>query len=110
MTEDIFPDQVPLGVPGGCSFHWELHWPSQQELPPLTVGAVFANGAFGALTSPLCNITITTASNLDMDLVDHARYKLKSSAIGAVLAAGLFNSIRVHCFYNLKSILYNLLR
>ncbi|MDF2036256.1 Na+/H+ antiporter NhaC family protein [Cytobacillus oceanisediminis] len=57
---------------------------------PLTVGAVFASGAFGALTSPLGDTTITTASILDMDLVDYARYKLKVSAIGAVIAAGLF--------------------
>lgn len=57
---------------------------------PLTVGAVFASGAFGALTSPLGDTTITTASILDMDLVDYARYKLKVSAIGGVIAAGLF--------------------
>lgn len=57
---------------------------------PLTVGAVFASGAFGALTSPLGDTTITTASILDMDLVDYARYKLKVSAIGGLIAAGLF--------------------
>lgn len=57
---------------------------------PLTVGAVFASGAFGALTSPLGDTTITTASILDMDLVNYARYKLKVSAIGGVIAAGLF--------------------
>ncbi|WP_163140711.1 Na+/H+ antiporter NhaC family protein [Bacillus sp. 22-7] len=57
---------------------------------PLTVGAVFASGAFGALTSPLGDTTITTASILDMDLVDYARYKLKVSAIGVVIAAALF--------------------
>jgi Na+/H+ antiporter NhaC len=53
---------------------------------PLTVGAVFASGAFGALTSPLGDTTITTASILDLPIVDYARYKLKVSAIGAVLA------------------------
>ncbi|GLB61608.1 Na+/H+ antiporter NhaC family protein [Cytobacillus sp. NCCP-133] len=57
---------------------------------PLTVGAVFASGAFGAITSPLGDTTITTASILDMDLVDYARYKLKVSAIGAVLATAIF--------------------
>ncbi|MBT2686824.1 sodium:proton antiporter [Bacillus sp. ISL-47] len=57
---------------------------------PLTVGAVFASGAFGALTSPLGDTTITTASILDMDLVDYARYKLKISVIGGVIATGLF--------------------
>ena len=53
---------------------------------PLTVGAVFASGAFGALTSPLGDTTITTASILDMPLVEYARYKLKISVIGAVIA------------------------
>jgi len=57
---------------------------------PLTVGAVFASGAFGALTSPLGDTTITTASILDMDLIDYARYKLKISTIGAIIAAILF--------------------
>jgi Na+/H+ antiporter NhaC len=53
---------------------------------PLTVGAVFASGAFGALTSPLGDTTITTASILDIPLVDYARYKLKISALGGVIA------------------------
>jgi len=57
---------------------------------PLTVGAVFASGAFGALTSPLGDTTITTAAILDMSLVDYARYKLKLSAIGGVIAFVLF--------------------
>ncbi|MBU7592878.1 Na+/H+ antiporter NhaC family protein [Metabacillus halosaccharovorans] len=57
---------------------------------PLTVGAVFASGAFGALTSPLGDTTITTASILDMDLIDYARYKLKISTIGGLIAAVLF--------------------
>ena len=50
---------------------------------PLTVGAVFASGAFGALTSPLGDTTITTASILDLDLVNYARYKLKLASLGA---------------------------
>jgi Na+/H+ antiporter NhaC len=53
---------------------------------PLTVGAVFASGAFGALASPLGDTTITTASILDMPLVEYARYKLKISIIGGVIA------------------------
>jgi len=57
---------------------------------PLTVGAVFASGAFGALTSPLGDTTITTASILDMPLVDYARFKLKISVIGAAIAIGLY--------------------
>ncbi|MEH7095557.1 Na+/H+ antiporter NhaC family protein [Neobacillus vireti] len=57
---------------------------------PLTVGAVFASGAFGALTSPLGDTTITTASILDMPLVEYARFKLKISVIGAALAIGLY--------------------
>lgn len=57
---------------------------------PLTVGAVFASGAFGALTSPLGDTTITTASILDMDLVEYAQYKLKVSAIGGIIAIALY--------------------
>jgi Na+/H+ antiporter NhaC len=57
---------------------------------PLTVGAVFASGAFGALTSPLGDTTITTASILDLSLVDYARYKLKISAIGGAIAIVLY--------------------
>lgn len=57
---------------------------------PLTVGAVFASGAFGALTSPLGDTTITTASILDMPLVEYARFKLKISVIGAGIAIVLY--------------------
>jgi Na+/H+ antiporter NhaC len=57
---------------------------------PMTVGAVFASGSFGAMTSPLGDTTITTASILEMPLVDYARYKLKISAIGAGIATGLY--------------------
>lgn len=52
----------------------------------LTVGAVFASGAFGALASPLGDTTITTASILDMPLVEYARYKLKFASICAGIA------------------------
>ncbi|WP_223587639.1 Na+/H+ antiporter NhaC family protein [Neobacillus bataviensis] len=57
---------------------------------PLTVGAVFASGAFGALASPLGDTTITTASILDMPLIDYARYKLKVSALGGIIAVVLY--------------------
>ncbi|MDR7000189.1 Na+/H+ antiporter NhaC family protein [Neobacillus niacini] len=57
---------------------------------PLTVGAVFASGAFGALTSPLGDTTITTASILDMPLVDYARFKLKVAVIGGIIAIVLY--------------------
>lgn len=57
---------------------------------PLTVGAVFASGAFGALTSPLGDTTITTASILDLELVEYAQYKLKLSAVGGVIAIALY--------------------
>ncbi|GGB38463.1 tetracycline efflux Na+/H+ antiporter family transporter Tet(35) [Lentibacillus populi] len=53
---------------------------------PLTVGAVFASGAFGAFTSPLGDTTITTASILELPLVDYAQYKLKMAAVGAGIA------------------------
>src|SRR5699024_2695801 len=57
---------------------------------PLTVGAVFASGSFGAMTSPLGDTTITTASILEMPLVDYARYKLKICAVGAGIAAVIY--------------------
>jgi len=57
---------------------------------PLTVGAVFASGAFGAITSPLGDTTITTASILDFSLVDYARYKLKIASVGACIAIFLY--------------------
>ncbi|MFC0273014.1 Na+/H+ antiporter NhaC family protein [Metabacillus herbersteinensis] len=57
---------------------------------PLTVGAVFASGTFGALTSPLGDTTITTASILEMTLVEYARYKLKISCIGGAIAIALY--------------------
>lgn len=57
---------------------------------PLTVGAVFASGAFGALTSPLGDTTITTAAILDLPIVDYARYKLKISSIGAIIATIIY--------------------
>ncbi len=57
---------------------------------PLTVGAVFASGAFGALASPLGDTTITTASILDLTLVDYARYKLKISLVGGAIATVLY--------------------
>jgi len=72
---------MPLGIALAVSTNASI---------PLTVGAVFASGAFGALTSPLGDTTITTAAILDMSLVDYARYKLKLSAIGGVIAIILF--------------------
>lgn len=57
---------------------------------PLTAGAVFASGAFGALTSPLGDTTITTASILDMPLVEYARYKLKISVIGGLISVCMY--------------------
>ncbi|WP_191560616.1 Na+/H+ antiporter NhaC family protein [Metabacillus idriensis] len=59
---------------------------------PLTVGAVFAAGSFGAMTSPLGDTTITTASILEMPLVEYARYKLKFTAIGGAAAIVLYVS------------------
>jgi Na+/H+ antiporter NhaC len=57
---------------------------------PLTVGAVFASGAFGALCSPLGDTTITTAAILDMSLVDYARFKLKIASVGGVISIVLY--------------------
>ncbi len=60
---------------------------------PLTVGAVFASGSFGAMTSPLGDTTITTASILEMPLVDYARYKLKICSIGVGIAVGIYLAV-----------------
>jgi Na+/H+ antiporter NhaC len=57
---------------------------------PLTVGAVFASGAFGALASPLGDTTITTASIMDLPIVEYARYKLKVSVIGGVISIAFY--------------------
>src|SRR5699024_9894353 len=57
---------------------------------PMTIGAVFASGSFGAMTSPLGDTTITTASILEVPLVDYARYKLKIVSIGAGIAAVMY--------------------
>lgn len=57
---------------------------------PLTVGAVFASGAFGALASPLGDTTITTASIMDLPIVEYARYKLKVSVIGGIISIGCY--------------------
>ncbi|MEH7254664.1 Na+/H+ antiporter NhaC family protein, partial [Neobacillus niacini] len=57
---------------------------------PLTLGAVFASGAFGALASPLGDTTITTASILDLQIVEYARYKLKVSLIGGVISIAFY--------------------
>jgi Na+/H+ antiporter NhaC len=73
----LMPLGVSLAVATGASI-------------PLTVGAVFASGAFGALTSPLGDTTITTASILELSLVDYARYKLKIAAVGGVIAICLY--------------------
>lgn len=53
---------------------------------PLSVGAVFASGTFGAFASPLGDTTITTSTILDMSPVDYSKYKLKISLIGALLS------------------------
>jgi tetracycline resistance efflux pump len=56
---------------------------------PITVGAVFASGTFGAFASPLGDTTITTASIMDLDLIEYAKYKLKISIIcGGLSLAG----------------------
>jgi Na+/H+ antiporter NhaC len=73
----LMPLGVSLAVATGASI-------------PLTVGAVFASGAFGALTSPLGDTTITTATILDMPLVDYSRYKLKIAILGGVIAIVLY--------------------
>nr|WP_236546421.1 Na+/H+ antiporter NhaC family protein [Anoxybacillus sp. PDR2] len=53
---------------------------------PMTVGAVFASGTFGAFASPLGDTTITTSSIMDLDLMEYAKYKLKISLVCGVLS------------------------
>ncbi|CDQ38758.1 MULTISPECIES: Na+/H+ antiporter NhaC family protein [Virgibacillus] len=72
---------MPLGVALAASTGASL---------PMTVGAVFASGSFGAMTSPLGDTTITTASILEVPLIDYARYKLKIVSIGLGIAAVLY--------------------
>jgi tetracycline resistance efflux pump len=56
----------------------------------MTVGAVFASGTFGAFASPVGDTTITTASIMDMDLVEYARYKLKAALVSAGLSFAIY--------------------
>ncbi|WP_369405059.1 Na+/H+ antiporter NhaC family protein [Piscibacillus salipiscarius] len=72
---------MPLGVALAASTGASL---------PMTVGAVFASGTFGAMTSPLGDTTITTASIMNVPLIDYARYKLKIVSIGVGIAAILY--------------------
>ncbi|MCZ0755149.1 Na+/H+ antiporter NhaC family protein [Anoxybacillus sp. J5B_2022] len=53
---------------------------------PMTIGAVFASGTFGAFASPLGDTTITTASIMDLDLMEYAKYKLRISLLCGILA------------------------
>jgi tetracycline resistance efflux pump len=48
---------------------------------PMTIGAVFASGTFGAFASPLGDTTITTAAIMDLDVMEYAKYKLKISLL-----------------------------
>ncbi len=57
---------------------------------PLTVGAVFASGTFGAFASPLGDTTITTATILEMAPIDYAKYKFKISIFGAMISILLY--------------------
>jgi len=52
---------------------------------PITAGAVFASGTFGAFASPIGDTTITTASIMEMSIIDYAKYKLKIAFIAAAL-------------------------
>lgn len=53
---------------------------------PMTIGAVFASGTFGAFASPLGDTTITTASIMELDLMEYAKYKLRISLLCGILA------------------------
>lgn len=57
---------------------------------PMTVGAVFASGTFGAFASPIGDTTITTASIMEMSIIEYAKYKLKISLIGAAISIAAY--------------------
>lgn len=54
---------------------------------PVLIGAVFATGTFGELTSPFSGDTVTMAGLVGLDTVAYARYKLIHSLIPFGLAA-----------------------
>ncbi|WP_185215182.1 Na+/H+ antiporter NhaC family protein [Parageobacillus thermoglucosidasius] len=57
---------------------------------PMTIGAVFASGTFGAFASPLGDTTITTAAMMDLNLMSYAKYKLRISLLCAILATAAY--------------------
>ncbi|WP_173918371.1 Na+/H+ antiporter NhaC family protein [Halobacillus sp. Marseille-Q1614] len=58
---------------------------------PVTIGAVFASGTFGAFSSPLSDDTNTSAGILDLNTIEYAKFKLRPALIAAgVAAAGYF--------------------
>ncbi|RAK18857.1 transporter (NhaC family) [Anoxybacillus vitaminiphilus] len=63
---------IPLGVTLAAATDASL---------PMTIGAVFASGTFGAFASPLGDTTITTAAIMDLDVMEYAKYKLKISLL-----------------------------
>jgi Na+/H+ antiporter NhaC len=74
-----------LFMPLGVSLAVVTHGPVA-----MTIGAVFASGTFGAFASPLGDTTITTASIMEMPLVEYAKYKLKISLLGGSAATCLY--------------------
>ncbi|WP_186578211.1 Na+/H+ antiporter NhaC family protein [Aquibacillus kalidii] len=60
---------------------------------PLTIGAVFASGSFGAFASPLSDDTNTLAKILDLSAVEYARFKLKPALIAAGIATILYTGV-----------------
>ncbi|MCP3027362.1 Na+/H+ antiporter NhaC family protein [Halobacillus sp. A5] len=58
---------------------------------PITIGAVFASGTFGAFSSPLSDDTNTSAGILNLNTIEYAKFKLKPALIAAgTAAAGYF--------------------
>ncbi|WP_431802754.1 Na+/H+ antiporter NhaC family protein [Halobacillus andaensis] len=58
---------------------------------PITIGAVFASGTFGAFSSPLSDDTNTSAGILNLNTIEYAKFKLKPSLLAAgTAAAGYF--------------------
>lgn len=57
---------------------------------PLVIGAVFASGSFGSISSPLSDNNNTIAQILDINALSYAKYKLLPAIISAGIATVLF--------------------
>ncbi|ENH98365.1 putative Na+/H+ antiporter family protein [Gracilibacillus halophilus YIM-C55.5] len=59
----------------------------------LVIGAVFASGSFGSITSPLSDNNITIAEIMGMNPLKYARYKLVPASIAVAISTILYGVI-----------------